>query len=205
MIKLFHMPRTRSSRVVWLCEEMGVPYETVLVGLRQLPPEMTAHNPSQTIPVMVDGDIVLTESVTMLEYIAATYGPTPLVLGPEEDGYWDYRQLLHFGEATLAAPLNAVVGTTFFGPEDQKDNWTLSLVRASFKKRLGIVSRRLEQGDYMAGGRFTIADISVVFAIDLAITAEIFGLKDLVAPDICAYRERLAKRPAFQKTFPARG
>ena len=144
MITLYHAPNTRSSRVLWLLEEMGVPYEAIPCGVRNQPAEMQAHNPSRTVPVMTDGDLVLTESVTMLEYIAATYGPTPLAMTPDEPGYWDYRQLLLYGEATLSAPLNAIVGTTFFGPDDQKDNWTLGLVRLSFRKRLGVAARRLE-------------------------------------------------------------
>ena len=151
MITLYHAPNTRSSRVLWLLEEMGVPYETIPCGVRDQPEEMRAHNPSRTVPVMTDGDLVLTESVTMLEYIAATYGPTPLAMTPDEPGYWDYRQLLLYGEATLSAPLNAIVGTTFFGPEDQKDNWTLGLVRLSFKKRLGVAARRLADSEGSSG------------------------------------------------------
>ena len=147
MITLYHAPNTRSSRVLWLLEEMGVPYEAIPCGVRNQPAEMQAHNPSRTVPVMTDGDLVLTESVTMLEYSAATYGPTPLAMTPDEPGYWDYRQLLLYGEATLSAPLNAIVGTTFFGPDDQKDNWTLGLVRLSFRKRLGVAARRLETSD----------------------------------------------------------
>ena len=201
MITLYHAPNTRSSRVLWLLEEMGVPYEAIPCGVRNQPAEMQAHNPSRTVPVMTDGDLVLTESVTMLEYIAATYGPTPLAMTPDEPGYWDYRQLLLYGEATLSAPLNAIVGTTFFGPDDQKDNWTLGLVRLSFRKRLGVAARRLETSDYVAGGRFTIADISVVYSIHLALRAEMFGLKDLITPQLAAYRDRLAARPAFKKAF----
>ena len=201
MITLYHAPNSRSSRVMWLLEEMGVPYDTVICGVRDQPAEMRAHNPARTVPVMTDGDLVLTESVIMLEYIAATYGPTDLAMTPDEPGYWDYRQLLMAGEATLAAPLNAIVGTTFFGPDDQKDNWSLGLIRLSFRKRLGLVARRLEASDFVAGGRFTIADISVVYAIHLALRAEMFGLKDLISPELAAYRDRLAARPAFQKAF----
>ena len=107
MLKLFHAPRSRGVRVVWLLEEMGVPYQIEPVALGKPSPEMAAHNPAMTIPVLVDGEVVLTESVTMLEYVADTYGPTPLARTAAQPDYWQYKQLLLFGEATLAGPLNA--------------------------------------------------------------------------------------------------
>src|SRR5262245_45297966 len=162
MLTIYHAPRARSNRPVWLCEEMGIAYDIVPVVLGQpKPPEMKAHNPADTIPLMIDGDVVLFESLTILDYIAATYGPTPLALEPSHPNYWMYRQMHVFGEATLAGPLNAIIGTIFRGPDDQKQNYTMDIIRQSFEKRIAVVAQRLEKGPYMAGDDFTLADISV--------------------------------------------
>jgi len=199
MIKLFYAPRSRGVRVIWLLEEMGLPYEVVPAQLGKSSPEMTAHNPAQTIPVLVDGDVVLLESVVMLEYVAQTYGPTPLALPHDHENYWEYRQLLVYGEATLAGPLNALIATALYGPDDQKANWTNAAIRNMFAKRLGVVRRRLEQGACMVGDEFTLADISIVYAVGLAITAPVIGLADLITPDLAAYYERMSERPAYQR------
>lgn len=199
MLKLFHAPRSRGARVVWLLEEMGVPYEIEPVSLGKPSPEMIAHNPAMTIPVLVDGDIVLTESVTMLEYIADTYGPTPLAHSADHPDYWQYRQLLLFGEATLAGPLNSLIATALYGPDDQKMNWTNSAIRTAFAKRLGVVQRRLERGSHMIGDAFSLPDISIGYGLGLAATAPVLGLGDLMTPDLQAYFDRLSARPAYQR------
>jgi glutathione S-transferase len=141
VLTIYHARRTRSIRVVWLLEEMGVPYEVRTATLRDLSPELLALNPAGTLPVLVDGGVVLCESVTMLDYVAETYGPTPLALAPDAPNYWDYRQLMMFGEATLAAPINGVVANVFMAPDDQKDDFTCGVIRDSMKKRLGVVSQ----------------------------------------------------------------
>jgi glutathione S-transferase len=199
MIKIFHAPRTRSIRVVWLAEEMGIPYQVQTCTLRDPPAELIAHNPGATLPLMIDGDHVLAESVTMLEYIADTYGPTPLAILPNDPRYWDYRQLLIFGEATLTAPINAVVGTVFQAPAEQQSNFTIGVIHNLLKKRLGVVQMRLKNHAFMAGDDFTLADISVGYAINLMIGIPQLGLRDLVAPDVAAYHDRLVARPAFQR------
>jgi glutathione S-transferase len=199
VIRIFHAPRTRSIRVVWLAEEMGLPYEVQTCSLRDPPPELIAHNPGATLPLMIDGDRVLSESVTMLEYLADTYGPTPLAILPDDPRYWDYRQLLMFGEATLTAPINAIVGTRFQAPPDQQQNFTIGVIRDLLKRRLGVVSLRLKDHPFILGDEFTIADISVGYAVNLMTSIPQLGLSDLIAPDVAAYHDRLAARPAFQR------
>ncbi len=200
MIKLYHAPRARSNRPVWLLEEMGVPYAVEILTLgAPKPPEFKLHNPADTIPLMIDGDVVLFESITILEYIAATYGPTPLALEPGHRDYWTYREMLVFGEATLAGPLNAIVATAFRAPDDQKQNYTMDVIRASFAKRLGVISQRLAKGSYMAGDDFTLADISVGYGVGLALAAPAFELAPLIPDDIGDYVKRLTDRPAYQR------
>jgi len=202
MIKVYHAGRSRSLRVVWMAEEMGLPYEVAAVDFRApRPPEFLALNPANTLPVMVDGPVVLTESLAILQYLGDRHGPTELVVRPDEPGYPEYLQFLMLGEAGLAAPMNAVIGTRFFGPEDQKDNWTVGMVIEGFARRLKLVERRLEDGRrFLAADRFTAADISVGYTIGLA---EALELHDKIPDAVRFYRERLVARPAFQRAAAA--
>jgi glutathione S-transferase len=135
----------------------------------------------------------------------AHHGPTDLVVSPDEPDYWDYRQFLMFGEATLAAPLNGVVGTAFRAPsEEAKKNFTDSLIRELFRKRLAVVSKRLKDREYITAGRFTLADISVVYPLTVALKAEVLCLKDDIPEDLAAYAARLMSRPAFRRMVVVR-
>jgi glutathione S-transferase len=199
VIRIFHAPYTRSIRVVWLAEEMGIPYEVQTCNLRSPPEELIVHNPAATLPLLIDGDQVLSESVTMLEYVAETYGPTPLALHPGDPRYWEYRQLLVFGEATLCAPVNAIVGTVFTGKPEDQGNFTIEVIHDLFKKRLGVVTMRLRNHPHVVGEEFTLADISIGYPIHLMLNAERLGLGDLVGPELQGYYDRLSARPAFQR------
>ncbi len=194
-MKIYHAPRSRSLRVVWACEELGVPYETSPVSFQQLQqPEFLAVSPGGTLPALDAGAVRMTESVAIIHYLAVKHG-SPLAVEPQDVRYPDYLQFLVFGEATLAAPLNAVVGTRFMGPEDQKDNFTVQVIMQSYQRRLSPLLQQLERGDYMAGDDFTMADISVGYALGLA---EMLKICEHPAP-IQAYRERLTARPAYQR------
>lgn len=195
MITIYHSPRSRSLRVLWALEEMGLEYETAVGSVRDPTPEFRAVNPSLTLPAMVDGDVVITESVAILLYLAERHGPTPLAIRGDEPGFADYCQFLVFGEAGLAAPMNAVVGTRFLAPDDQKENFTVGMVLEGFFRRMRLVERRLEVQPYLAGDRFTLADISVGYTIGLA--AGFLGLGDKIAPHVMEWHGKVTARPAF--------
>lgn len=204
MIEIYHAPRSRSNRVIWLCEEMGLPYQVHMCELGKPPAAILEQNPGATYPLtIVDGQFLF-ESITTLEYLTETHGPTDLVLRHDEPGYWDYRQLLLWGEATLTAPINALVGTAFMAPEDQRRNVTTKVIKGSMKKRLGVLANRLRRQDYIAGDRFTIADISAGYAVILAQKTAILGLEDLIAEDLVPYAQRLVDRPAYQRMLKAK-
>jgi len=198
-MKIYHNIHTRSFRILWMAEEMGLPYETVPGELGS--PALLAVNPSSTLPAFVDGDVVMTESVAVLEYLGGRYGPTPLTVGPSEPNYADYLQFMYLGEASLATVLTAQIRNQVFAPEHQKGGWIVEDTRSAFTKRLEPVKRKLEKSPYMAGDRFTAADISVFYALNLL---EFVNLADLLTPKLSDYRERLKSRPAFQRVV-ARG
>ena len=200
MITVFHAPRSRSVRVVWACEEMGLPYTVIPVSFgAPRPPGFLEANPSGTLPAFRDDDVLITESVAILQYLADRYGPTPLAVRPDQPDYPDYLQFMFLGEAGLAAPLNAVIGTRFFAPEDQRGgNWTIEMVIGGFHNRMKLVDRQLSKSPYMAGDAFTMADISVGYAVGLA---HMLGLNDRLAPAVEDYYARVTERPAYLKAM----
>lgn len=196
MLKIFHAPRTRSLRVVWLCEEMGVPYEVSLVEFGKKSRAFVAANPSGTLPTIVDGDAVLTESVAILQYICGRYGPTLFAVGPEAPNYADYLQALVLGEAGLAAPLNAMVGCRFYGKPEDLETFPVKVITEGFLRRLKLVDRQLAKGLYMAGDAFTAADISVSYAIGIGLWLD---LGDGISTPVKDYHRRMTERPAYQR------
>jgi glutathione S-transferase len=195
MLTIFHVPRTRSQRVVWLAEEMGVPYELKLEQFGQPSPEFLAANPSGAFPAIRDGEVAMGESTAILQYVADTYGPTPLALTKGDDRYADYLQFLTFGEASMAAFLNPALMTRFMAPDDEKENFTVEASKNLFRGRLKSLDAQLEKGDHMAGD-FTAADISVGYALGIG---EMMGLDADYSPKLKAYRARLQERPAYQR------
>jgi len=196
MIRVFHSPRSRSLRVIWMAEEMGLPYEAQAGSLMKPSEAFLKVNPTRTLPVLVDGDTVITESIAILQYLGTRYGPTPLVPQPQDPSYADYLQFLVLGEASLAASLTPLVRAMFMAPDDQKQNWTLTNNTESFLKQLHHVDAQLAKGPYMAGQDFTAADISVGYALAFG---EFVGLADKYSPAIADYHQRLKDRPAYQR------
>ena len=95
----------RGFRVVWLLEEMALPYRLrdvdLLKGVEN-DPEFLGINPAGFIPALVDGDVTMVESIAIMEYLLARYGPSPLAPAPEDAAFPLYQQFLHLGEAGLA-------------------------------------------------------------------------------------------------------
>ena len=194
MLKIYHSQGARSLRVLWLCEEMGVPYETAEASFMKPSEEFKALNPLRTVPVMQDGDVTMIESVAMMIYIMAKHGPTDLEVKPNEAGYGDYLQYLMFGESGLAAYGNPLVGTRFMAPADQKENWTAAYLKGAIMKRLQWVADKLEGRPYVAANRFTAADISVAY---IATGAKFAGIADEMPDGIKTYVQNLWQRPAY--------
>ena len=196
MIKVFHSPRSRSLRVIWMLEEMGLAYEVEPGSLMSPSEAFLKVNPTRTLPVLVDGDTVITESIAILQYLGTRYGPTPLVPSPEDAGYADYLQFLVLGEASLAAGLTPLVRAMFMAPEDQKQNWTLKNNAESFLKQLQLVDGKLAASPYLAGDDFTAADISVGYALAFG---SFLSLDDGYSAAIKDYQQRITGREAFQR------
>ncbi len=192
----------RGFRVVWLLEEMGLPYRLrpvdMLAGVEN-DPEFLAINPGGFIPAIQDGDVTMVESIAIMEYLMGRYGPTPLAPAPGDAAFPAYQQFLHLGEAGLAASIFFVVNALNFAPESARGNWTANQALGVFQSRLRLVTRQLAHSPYMAGADFTAADISVTYALQLATRAGGVTLGEAEQ----AYVARTRARAAYARAMDA--
>ena len=190
----------RGFRVVWLLEEMGLPYRLrpvdLLAGVEK-DTEFLAINPAGFIPAIQDGAVTMVESIAIMEYLMARYGPTPLAPAPHDPAFPAYQQFLHLGEAGLAASIYFVVGARHFAPESARQNWSAGQAQSVFDSRLGLVTRRLACSPYLAGETFTAADISVTYALGLATRAGGVVLGEVER----AYVARVSERAAYKRAM----
>jgi glutathione S-transferase len=190
----------RGFRVVWLLEEMGLPYRLrdvdLLAGVEN-DAEFLAVNPAGFIPAIQDGDVTMVESIAIMEYLMARYGPTPLAPEPSDPAFPAYQQFLHLGEAGLAASMYFVSGARNLAPEAERWNWSAKQALETFESRLGLVTRQLERTPYLAGQTFTAADISVIYALELARRNVGYPLGPLETD----YVARARARAAYQRTI----
>src|SRR5579862_5111527 len=192
----------RGFRVSWLLEEMGLAYRLrpvdLLAGVEN-DTEFLAVNPAGFIPAIRDGDVTMVESIAIMEYLMARYGPTPLAPEPHDPAFPAYQQFLHLGEAGLAASIYFVVGARNSAPEAERRNWSARQAQSVFDSRLGLVTRQLERSPYLAGEAFTAADISVTYALELATRAGGVVLGDSER----AYVARTRGREAYRRAMAA--
>jgi len=190
----------RGFRVAWLLEEMGLPYRLrsvdLLAGVEN-DPEFLAVNPGGFIPAIQDGDVTMVESIAIMEYLMARYGPTPLAPAVDDPVFPAYQQFLHLGEAGLACGAFFVLGARFFAPESQRDNWSAGQALHVFESRLRLVTKRLADAPYMAGEAFTAADISVTYGLELAQRGARIPIGDVEK----AYMARTTARPAYARAM----
>jgi glutathione S-transferase len=190
----------RGFRVVWLLEEMGIPYRLrpvdLLAGVEK-DAEFLAVNPAGFIPAIQDGDVTMVESIAIMEYLMARYGPTPLAPGPHDPTFPAYQQFLHLGEAGLAASLYFVFGARYLAPEDQRYNWSAGQALEVFESRRGLVTRQLARSPHLAGEAFTAADISVTYALEMGHRHGTATLGELER----AYVARTTGRDAYKRAI----
>ena len=191
MLTIHHLGKSQSERIVWLCEELGLPYElkhyrrdpvTILA-----PPELRAIHPMGAAPVISDGDLVLAESGAIVDYIIARHGGGRQALGPTHPDFAPYLYWFHFANANL----QPVMGRNMIlrRLELPADNPVLVSTTGRLERALALVEARLGEANYLAGREFTAADIMSVFSLT---TMRYFFPVDLGAyPHIRAYLRRI--------------
>ena len=202
MIQLYHCADARSFRALWALEELKLPYQLHLLPFppRVREPSYLDANPLGTIPLLIDGDARLTESAAIVQYLAVKYGPTPLAVGPEEADYGAWLNWLHFGEATLTFPQTLVLRYRMLEPPERRLPQAADDYAQWFHSRLRHVERALGDREWLVADRFTMADISVGYALLLAKSLKI---DDGFPPQVAAYWQRLKGREGFGRAKDA--
>jgi len=203
VITIHHLGVSQSDRIVWLMEELGLPYRLAWYdrgpdGLA--PPEYLALHPAATAPVIEDGGRFLTESAVIVGYVCHRHANGRLTVGPGQPNHPDYLYWMHFN--------NNVQGLFFAKLALGDPNAAgADRFRGVFKRRedryYGYLDQQLAKFPFLAGPEFTCADIMVMF--NLATLSKLGGrsLDDL--PNASAYVDRISKRPAYVKAMAIAG
>jgi glutathione S-transferase len=203
MLTIHHLGVSQSDRVVWLMEELNLPYRLKWYdrgadGLA--PPEYLALHPAATAPVIEDDGRVLAESAVILEYISHRYGGGRLSVTPDQDSYPEYLYWMHFN--------NNVQGLFFAKLAlGNKSDGDAARVAGFIERREDAyhryLDRRLGESAYLAGPEFTCADIMVTF--NLTSLSRFGGRTVDDLPNVLDYVARITKRPAYSKAMEIAG
>jgi glutathione S-transferase len=200
MLKIYHSPGTRGFRVIWACEELGVPYEIEPVDFsaeNRARPEWRAMNPTGKVPVMKDGEMKMFESCAMMQYVLDRYGDGKLQPLKNDSVYAHYLQWCWFAEATFARPLGEIVNhRREFNPE-------LDDVVAEMKSRatsaLKAIDVAVADRPYLLGDTMSAADLSICYTMR--------GYCRMVTADLPSYAQGLFDRvtaiPSYERTVAA--
>lgn len=192
----------RGLRVVWLCEEMGLPYHSSKVDFPPGPDYLAMHAPG-SVPFLEDADgVAMAESVAMLLYLVQRYGPTPLLPGPDQPATLArVMELCVFSEASLGAQINSLLEEKFAAPAADKNNWSVRAMRRRLATSLAFLEQRLGEGPYLAGKAFSLADIAVAPGLGMYRGA----LDGEIPESLSEYLARIAARPAYQRAQATQG
>ncbi len=191
MYKVLGGVRSRAMRVLWMLEELGVPYEHVSAGPRS--DEVRALNPSGKVPVLVVDGTTLTDSSAILSFLADRHQALTFPPGTLERARQD--GLMHKVLDEIDAVLWTAARHSFVLPEDQRMPEIKGPLRWEFARSEGALADALGAGPYLMGSEFTIADIVLAHCLGWAITAK-FPVEDARLQD---YLARCRARPAFQR------
>lgn len=202
MIQLFHSMSARSFRPLWMLEELGQPYELIMLPFppRTLSRSYLAINPLGTIPFLIDGQTRMSESAAICQYLCTKYAPTQLEVSANEQGFGQYLNYLHFGEATLTFPQTLILRYAHFEPLARRQAGVAEDYAKWFLSRLKNLEQELTKNSYLCENRFTAADVSVGYALMLA---GYLGLSSKFAPAVAIYWQRLQDREGFKNALKA--
>jgi glutathione S-transferase len=200
MLTVHHLGRSQSERIVWLCEELEIPYElkryTRDAKTMLAPAEYKALHPIGAAPVITDGDLVLAESGAIVDYIMAKYGKGRLTVGADDPAFAQFLYWFHFANGTLQAAMGRLMLLNRAKLAD--DNPVLAASRARVDRAFDLVDARAREADYLAGP-FTTADIMIGFSLT---TMRYFQPYDIArCPNIVKYLARIGARPAYKRAM----
>jgi len=204
VITVYHLETSRSERIVWLMEELGLPYRLEAFPREAngaAPPPFKEIHALGRAPAIRDGDTVLAVSGAIVEYIVQRHGGGRLALEPDDPAYARYVYWLHFAEGSLMSLLLIVL--VLSRVKEAGASPVYARVRERMNQMLAFVDREIASGLWFAGPQFTAADVMMVFPFT---TLRYFLDYDL-APyaNLRAYLERVEARPAYRKAMSLAG
>ena len=192
-MRLYEFPPTRSIRVRWTLQELGIDFESVTVNLvagDHRRPEFLALNPAAKIPVLVDGDVVLTESVASVMYLAEKYPEHGLLPGSLAARGQAYRWLL-FAATELEQPLWRIARHTRLYPEEQRLPADVAIARREFTEMATVLARHMEGREFVVGAHAGVVDFVTAYTLDWANENALLESY----PVLRAYLEQMYARP----------
>ncbi|KAL9622118.1 MAG: hypothetical protein Q9160_003461 [Pyrenula sp. 1 TL-2023] len=195
-LTIHHLQVSQSDRVLWLCEELQIPYSLTLHQRDPVfsPQSIKDLNPLGQAPVIQDGDLTLAESAACLEYIIHTHGNGRLALAPSHRNYADYLYWFHFANGTFQPQVLLMLQLSHLG-----DAAASSTARADdrFRKMLALMDARLREHVWLAGEEFTAADIMILFSLTTMRT--FYGYELTGYEGILGYLQRVVQREGFRR------
>lgn len=205
MITIYHLGMSQSDRIVWLMEELELPYQLEWYDRDEeglAPESYRALHPAGTAPIVRDGDVVLCESAAIVEYIIHRHGGGRLGVAPEQENYPDYLYWMNFN-TSFQATFFVDLALKHAGVEAAADNLVAKALARRQSAYLKFLEDRLGEVDYLAGPDFTAADIMVAFNVTTLPAFGIPGIANL--PNVQAYIARLGERPAYARAMAIAG
>ena len=199
MLTVHHLGISQSERIVWLCEELGLDYQLKLYKRREdnrlAPDEYKALHPMGIAPVITDGDLVLSESGAICDYICARYGNGRLIPSHDDPDFAEHLFWFHWSNGTFMTTLMMQLVLSM-GPEG---NPTALFVNDRSRRGWAMIEERLGQKPFFGGANLTTADIMMVYCVT---TSRAFRNTSIDAyPNLKAYLQRIGERPAYKRAM----
>ena len=200
MLAIYHSPRSRSLRVLWLAEELGLSYETRNLGMFTddlKRPEYLRIHPLGKVPAIDDDGFVLWETAAIFQYLDGKYGGGALLPPPHTPEGALASQWMLFGENPLTVIMGEIAAHGGAMPEEMRIPALAERGRELAPALVRVAERALEEGPYVLGDRFSAADITLHFGLNIA---RHLGFVD-AASAAAAYCDLLDERPAYQRAL----
>ena len=202
MLVVHHLNDSRSQRVLWLLEELGLPYEIRHyqrdATTRLAPPELQAVHPLGKSPVLTDDGRTIIESGAIVDYLVRRHGGGRLQPPPESPLYDEYQQWLHYAEGSAMLPLLLKLYVSRLG-DAGAPLWPR--IESEIANHLGYVDRSLQGRDWLLGAEFSAADVQMSFVGEVAGSR---GGRECF-PNLQAWVQRFQQRPAYQRALQRGG
>ncbi len=201
MLTVHHLGISQSDRIVWLCEELAIPFQLIRYErdpvTRLAPPEYRSLHPFGTAPVITDDGLVLGESGAIIDYIIAKHGNGRLALPADSPDFAAYLFWFHFANGSVMPSSMIDLVARMIG--ESAPSGVLGALRERSDRAFAMIEHRLSQTQYLAGGQFTAADIMMLFPLT---TMRVYIPRDLSPyPRIRDYLQRIAARPAYRRAM----